>query len=140
MLALSYWINLAAAACGGAVGAAGRYAVGVWAKSTLGAGWPWGTLIVNASGGLIMGVGAALIFGRTATPQAGVDVGLWPALLLTGLLGGFTTFSAFSLETVLLAEVGRPAAAAAYAVCSVLTCVAAAALGLALARAYLLAG
>lgn len=133
---MSFWVNLAAAAAGGAVGAAGRYALSVWAKAALGPAFPWGTLIANIAGGFAMGALAAALLGRAAVSTPGADPGLWPALLLAGLLGGFTTFSAFSLETILLIETGRPAAAAVYVFGSVTLCVGAAALGLALARAY----
>ena len=80
-------------AAGGALGSVLRYAVSVLMAASLGAGFPWGTLAVNVLGSTAIGALAAL----------GVEGG-WRLLLVTGLLGGFTTFSAFSLETALLWE------------------------------------
>jgi CrcB protein len=80
-------------AAGGALGSVLRYAVSVLMAASLGTGFPWGTLAVNVLGSTAIGALAAL----------GVDGG-WRLLLVTGLLGGFTTFSAFSLETALLWE------------------------------------
>ena len=80
-------------AAGGALGSVLRYAVSVLMVASLGAGFPWGTLAVNVLGSAAIGALAGL----------GVEGG-WRLLLVTGLLGGFTTFSAFSLETALLWE------------------------------------
>jgi CrcB protein len=80
-------------AAGGALGSVLRYAVSVLMVASLGASFPWGTLAVNVLGSTAIGAMAAL----------GVEGG-WRLLLVTGLLGGFTTFSAFSLETALLWE------------------------------------
>ena len=99
---------------GGAIGAALRYEVGRIALHRLDPGFPWGTLIVNLSGGLLMGVLAGTMFGRTPHDQA-----LW-LFLGAGLLGGFTTFSAFSFDMFAMIEQGRIGIAAAYAAGSVL--------------------
>jgi CrcB protein len=80
-------------AAGGALGSVLRYAVSVLMAASLGAGFPWGTLAVNVLGSTAIGALAGL----------GVEGG-WRLLLVTGLLGGFTTFSAFSLEAALLWE------------------------------------
>jgi CrcB protein len=80
-------------ALGGAVGSVARYLVSVAALSTLGAGFPWGTLAVNILGCAAIGVAAGM----------GIE-GQQRLLLVTGVLGGFTTFSAFSLETGALFE------------------------------------
>ena len=80
-------------AAGGALGSVLRYAVSVLMVASLGAGFPWGTLAVNVLGSTAIGALAGL----------GVEGG-WRLLLVTGLLGGFTTFSAFSLEAALLWE------------------------------------
>jgi fluoride exporter len=88
--------------------------------------FPWGTLLVNALGGLAAGAAAAWLVGRTG------PAGLF---LITGLLGGFTTFSAFSLDVLALWQKGAQGAAAAYMLCSVLLAVFAAALGAAAVRA-----
>jgi CrcB protein len=97
---------------GGAVGAALRFGIGVWSIQSFGDAFPWGTLVVNLSGGLLMG----LLAGAVIREGAGLPVHL---LLGTGLLGGFTTFSAFSLETALLVERGQIGTALAYALASV---------------------
>jgi CrcB protein len=79
-----------------------------------GPGFPWGTLTVNLAGGLAMGLLAGAFAGRNY-----VDRPLW-LLLGVGLLGGFTTFSAFSLDLFLMLERGRPGAALGYAAGSAL--------------------
>ena len=98
---------------GGAVGAGLRFGVSVWALQAFGGNFPWGTLIVNLVGGLLMG----LLAGAVLREGAGVPVHL---LVGTGILGGFTTFSAFSLETAALVEGGQIGAALAYALASVI--------------------
>jgi CrcB protein len=98
---------------GGAVGAGLRYGVSLWALQALGGAFPWGTLIVNLVGGLLMG----LIAGAVARDGAGVPVHL---LIGTGILGGFTTFSAFSLEVAVLIERGALGTALGYALASVI--------------------
>lgn len=98
---------------GGAIGSALRYETGRLALRHFGAGFPWGTLIVNLAGGLLMGLLAGAFAGR-ATEQP-----LW-LLLGTGLLGGFTTFSAFSLDLFALLERGEIGAGASYVAASVL--------------------
>jgi fluoride exporter len=106
---------------GGAVGAGARFLVG----QALAA--PWGTLAVNVAGGLLMG----LLAGALARTGAGEP---WRLLLGVGVLGGFTTFSAFSLDVVLLAERGALLAAAGYVAASLVGAVGALVAGLALAR------
>lgn len=78
-------------ALGGACGSALRYAVSSWAALALGGGFPWGTLAVNVLGSGAIGIAGGVGLG-----------GELRLLLVTGVLGGFTTFSAFSLETGLL--------------------------------------
>jgi len=85
-------------AAGGAIGAAGRYLVGVGAVRLLGYGFPWGTLIVNITGGFLMGVIIELM---ALKYSASNEV---RTFLTTGILGGFTTFSAFSLDCAILFE------------------------------------
>ncbi|MBE9603264.1 CrcB family protein [Acetobacteraceae bacterium H6797] len=84
---------IALVAIGGALGSVLRYLVSVMALEWLGAGFPWGTLAVNIIGSALIGLLGGL----------GVS-GEWRLFLVTGCLGGFTTFSAFSLETGLLFE------------------------------------
>ncbi len=86
------------AAMGGAVGAGARYLVGVGALRFIGPGFPWGTLIVNVAGSLIMGL---LIASFALRYSVSNEV---RTFLATGILGGFTTFSAFSLDFAVLME------------------------------------
>jgi CrcB protein len=86
------------AAIGGSVGAGARYLVGVGALRLLGSGFPWGTLIVNVVGSLIMGLIIASVALKYSISNE------MRTLLSTGVLGGFTTFSAFSLDFVVLME------------------------------------
>ncbi len=111
-------------ALGGAVGSVARYGVGFAAARWLGLAFPWGTLAVNIVGGLAMGFLAA----RVGPEQESARL-----LLGVGLLGGFTTFSAFSLETVRLME-HQPGLAMLYAAASLILSVGACWLGLNLGR------
>lgn len=99
---------------GGAAGAGLRWEAGRLALGRLGPGFPWGTLGVNLAGGLLIG----LLAGAMAE-EGTVDRPLW-LLLAVGLLGGFTTFSAFSLDLFAMLGRGRVAAAFGYAGASVL--------------------
>ncbi len=116
-------------AAGGAAGAVARYVVGVQALKTLGPAWPYGTFIVNVLGGFLMGVLAGWLAHR-----GGGDQERWRLLLGVGVLGGFTTFSAFSLETALMIEKRAYGQAFTYAAASVLLSVAALFAGLLVAR------
>ena len=106
--------NLLFVMIGGAAGAGLRWEFGRLALRQLGAGFPWGTLGVNLIGGLLMGLLAA-----SMTTQGAPDRPLW-LLLAVGLLGGFTTFSAFSLDIFAMLERGRFAGAVLYGAASVL--------------------
>ena len=99
---------------GGAAGAGLRWEFGRLALVRLGPGFPWGTLSVNLIGGLLMGILAGIMMG-----QGSAERPLW-LLLAVGLLGGFTTFSAFSFDLFAMIERGRLGTAAAYALVSVL--------------------
>ena len=116
-------------ALGGAAGAVARHLVGGAALRLLGPGWPHGTFAVNVLGGLLMG----LLAGWLAL-RGGGDQERWRLLLGVGLLGGFTTFSAFSLELALMIERRAWAAAAVYAASSVALSVGALFAGLWMAR------
>ena len=105
--------NLILVMLGGAIGAGFRYGVGMLALRQLGPSFPWGTWIVNLSGGLLAGLVAALLVGK-GDPAEPLRL-----FLAVGLLGGFTTFSAFSLETVQLIQRGEAARAGAYVALSV---------------------
>lgn len=116
-------------AAGGAIGAAMRHLVNLAALRLAGPTFPWGTLTVNLAGSFLMGVLIELL-ARKAGVSA--EVRLFAA---TGILGGFTTFSAFSLDVVVLWERGALFAAASYALVSVVGAVAALFAGLAIVRA-----
>ena len=117
-------------AAGGAIGAALRHLVGLAAMRLFGAGFPVGTLSVNVVGSFAMG----LLIAWLALKAAGGGQNL-RLFLATGVLGGFTTFSAFSAETVLLWERGAAGAALAYVAASVVASIAALVAGLAIMRA-----
>ena len=97
---------------GGAGGSALRYGLALLMNPTAGAGWPWGTLLANVVGCLLMGWMSSLLAASTHMPE--------PARLglLVGVLGGFTTFSSFGLETVRLFQAGHLGLAAAYVAAS----------------------
>lgn len=118
-------MNLLLVALGGALGSVARYGVGVAAARWAGQGFPWGTLVVNALGGVAMGLLAA---------RAGPANDTLRLLFGVGVLGGFTTFSAFSLETVRLAE-HRPDMAFLYVAASLALSIGGCWLGMNLVRA-----
>ena len=113
---------------GGAVGAVGRYLLGRGMVHLMGPGFPWGTLAANVIGAFVMGLLVELLAVKFNLSQA------WQAGLTVGLLGGFTTFSAFSLETALMIERNDWGLAAIYVIASVLLCVVALFAGLYIVR------
>ena len=115
---------------GGAAGALGRYWVSTLVYGVMGRGFPWGTLVVNVAGSLVMGFLYVWLLERTA-----VSADL-RALLIVGFLGAFTTFSTFSVETLLLIEQGALVKAGLNMLVSVVACVAAAWVGVLLARGF----
>ncbi len=112
-----------AIAAGGATGALLRFWMSGWVYSMLGRGFPYGTLVVNVLGSLLIGVLSVLLIERFSLGPE------WRAAILIGLLGGFTTFSTFSLETLNLIEAGAHAKALVNVTLSVVLCVAAAWIG-----------
>lgn len=109
---------------GGALGAAARYALGLYAVRRFGPAFPWGTLVINLTGCFALGLFAGVrLSGRHPMPD------ILPAAFAVGFLGAYTTFSTFGLETVLLLESGRGMAAFGYVAASVILGIAAAALG-----------
>jgi len=117
-----------AIAAGGAIGALLRYWMSTFVYSILGRGFPYGTLVVNVVGSLAMGYLFVVFLDRLAG-----DV-IWRAAILIGVLGAFTTFSTFSIETVNLLENGEHMKAVSNIVLSALLCVAAAWIGVVLGR------
>jgi CrcB protein len=114
---------------GGGVGSLARYLIGVGAMKSLGSGWPYGTFTVNLVGGFVMG----WLVGWLAL-KGGADQERWRVLLGVGVLGGFTTFSSFSLETALMIERRQYGHAAGYVAASVILAIGALFLGLLAAR------
>lgn len=103
--------NIGLVGFGGALGALARVAVANVVPNAPG-GWPWGTMTVNLTGALLLGLVLGVV-------QDAVDVGRWVKPLVgTGIIGGYTTFSTLSVETLALAADGQVLTAAAYAVLS----------------------
>jgi CrcB protein len=123
------WLSVA---LGGALGATLRWLFTGWTARALGRDFPWGTLGVNVLGAFVMGVAAVVMMERLPGSW-----GRFAPFVMTGVLGGFTTFSAFSLDALYLMERGRLAAAGAYMAGSVALSVLALFAGLAAARAAL---
>jgi len=109
------WIQIA---LGGAIGAVARYGIGLIFL------FPYATLTVNVLGSFLMGLAFVYLASRSAAAP----------LIMTGILGGFTTFSAFSLDALKLYEAGRIAAASGYVIGSVVLSIFALIIGVAIAR------
>ena len=120
--------HLLLVAAGGAIGAAMRHLTNLAAIRLLGPAFPWGTLTVNLAGSFAMGVFIEVLARRFGASN---ELRLFVA---TGMLGGFTTFSAFSLDVAVLYERGAVASAFGYAAASVILSIAALFAGLWLAR------
>lgn len=116
-------------AVGAAAGSVARYLVGVAALRWIGPGWPWGTMTVNIVGGFLMGLLTGWLALRAAGQQETLRV-----FLGVGILGGFTTFSAFSLDTALMIERRAYGQAFSYTAASAIIALAALFAGLYLAR------
>ena len=115
-------------AVGGAFGAVFRYGASISVYSLLGRGFPYGTLFVNVTGSLLMGVLSILFLERYSIDPE------WRAAILVGLLGSFTTFSTFSMETLALLEQGDIARASLNVVLSVGVCLLAVWMGVIIGR------
>ena len=113
-------------ALGGAIGATLRWLTGLLTLRVMGQGFPWGTVTVNIAGSFLMGVLVVALADRGGLRAA--------PFLMTGLLGGFTTFSAFSLDAVALMERGQFSLAVAYMGGSVVLGLAALVLGMGMTR------
>ena len=121
--------SLISVALGGALGASARFLTNVAFMRLFGAGFPWGTAFVNVLGSFLMGI--------LVVALADKDGSKFAPFLLTGFLGGFTTFSAFSLDTMKLVERGEIAFASVYVVGSVAISILGLAMGMALAKGAL---
>ena len=122
------WAQIAVISLGASVGAVLRWLAGLWLNERW-QGFPLGTLFVNCVGGLLVGVALAW-FERTPDEMLRL-------LLVTGLLGGFTTFSAFSVESLVLLQRGEWALALGHTLAHVVGALASAAIGFRLAALLL---
>lgn len=120
-------MNALAVALGGALGSLARYSLSLWLPSQLGH-WPLATLLANLSGCFIMGVFYGVIVVKQLWPSE------WRPFLMVGLLGGFTTFSSFALETLSLLQQGLYTNALGYSLCSLMGSLFAVAAGFALVQ------
>lgn len=126
-LALYFWV-----AIGGAIGSVARFALGNAMAVAAGTSFPWGTLLINVLGSFVIS-----FFGVLTGMHARFPLPAEARIFVTvGLCGGFTTFSAFSLQTVELARAGHPVRAALYVAASASLCIIACALGYAWAAAF----
>ena len=114
---------------GGALGSGARYLIGQWSTAKLGAGFPWGTLAVNVLGSFAI---ALVLEASSARVDFSFNLRLF---LTTGILGGFTTYSAFNQETLTCFQGGETAKALLYAATTLLGCLAAGYAGLSAGRA-----
>lgn len=117
-------------ALGSAIGGGGRYAVSVWLAPPTTTGWPVATLLVNVLGAFAIGV----VAGLSGPEEGGVINQSFRLFLMAGVLGGFTTFSAYSLQTLEMLQDGYPLRALLYALGSVVLCLGGVAAGYWLTR------
>ena len=122
------WQFILAVAAGGATGAVMRYLVSIGSGKLFGLDFPWGTLIINVTGSLLIGVFIALFAAKWQLSQT------MRIFLTVGICGGYTTFSTFSLDVFCLAERGALIPAAGYVLASVVLSIAGLFAGLALMR------
>jgi fluoride exporter len=115
---------------GGGLGAALRHGINIISARTLGTEFPYGTLIINVTGSLVMGLIAGYLAFKGDASQH------WRLFLMTGILGGYTTFSAFSLDAALLYERGATGLAALYVLASVILSIGGLFAGLAVVRNF----
>lgn len=118
---------------GAGVGGLARYAVSEWIQSATGSGFPWGTLLINVTGSLLLTFAYGVLDGISAAPE-------WRAFLGIGVLGGYTTFSTFSFETMRLLQDGEWERALFYVLGSVVLSLAGAFVGFRLASELLRRG
>ncbi|MGM4895566.1 fluoride efflux transporter CrcB [Tardiphaga sp. 839_C3_N1_4] len=115
---------------GGGLGATLRYVINMTCARCMGTAFPWGTFIINVTGSAVMGLIAGYLAFKGEASQP------WRLFLMTGILGGYTTFSAFSLDTAVLYERGELGLALAYVLGSVVLSIAGLFAGLALVRHF----
>lgn len=122
-------LNIVLVAIGGAIGSVARYLVGVWGVKLAGPNFPWGTITVNVVGAFLIGLMVEMVARRF---DASSEVRVF---IVTGIIGGFTTWSSFTLDAVVLFERGDMGLAAVYLLASLVVSFAAIFAGLALGRA-----
>lgn len=122
-------MHLLAVALGSALGGCLRYLATLGVNALIQHGFPWGTFAVNVAGCLLIGILHVLIVERGGGTET------LRLFAMVGVLGGFTTFSSFSLETLLLVQQGALGRAVTYVVASVVVCLVSSVAGMALARA-----
>lgn len=122
-------LNIVLVAIGGAIGSVARYLVGVWGVKLAGPNFPWGTITVNVVGAFLIGLMVEMVARRF---DASSEVRVF---IVTGIIGGFTTWSSFTLDAVVLFERGDLGLAAVYMLASLVVSFAAIFAGLALGRA-----
>ena len=115
---------------GGGLGSTLRHTVNMASARTLGTAFPWGTFLINITGSTVMGLIAGYLAFKGEASQP------WRLFLMTGILGGYTTFSAFSLDAALLYERGEIGLALLYVLGSVVLAIAGLFAGLALVRHF----
>lgn len=123
------WRVVIALAVGGAFGTNARHWLGLWVREWAGTRFPWGTFLINVSGSFAIGFLAMSLERWVRPPELRL-------MVITGFLGGYTTFSAYSLETLLLWERGEPIRALVYLAGSALTGLVAVMLGVMLGRQW----
>lgn len=135
MTSIPIFTGLALTGFGGAIGAMARYGLGEMCKKIIGGSYPWATFGANVLGGLCMGLLMGYLAARAA-PQTDLNAGAENLRLLlgVGVLGGFTTFSSFSLETFRMIENKAYGLAGGYMLSSIVCCVAAVWIGFVLIR------
>lgn len=124
------WLRVILVSAGGILGVNARYLVGLWVNRWADPRFPWSTFLINVSGSFVVGVVGTAIASRAPhpfSPHARL-------FFVVGVLGGYTTFSSYALESVLLWETGSPRRAVAYALGSLAAGLVAVVLGAALAR------
>jgi CrcB protein len=118
---------------GAGLGGVARFAVGGWIQQHAGSTFPWGTLVINVTGSLALGFLLTLLEGTRASPE-------WRAFVGIGFMGGYTTFSTFSYETIRLLQEAQWSRAGAYMLASVAVSLAGALAGFRLGTTILTRG
>ena len=122
--------SIIAVAIGGALGSVARYGLSILAEQSLGRDFPYGIFIANILGSVAIGICFVLLVEKSGVSE------LWRSLLMVGFLGGFTTFSTFSLNSLAMLETGRYLESAIYILGSIILSVGGCLLGMFLTRQF----